>query len=85
MTMNINLKLHPGYQPPKESGKYYCITVEDGMIQTLQYSAKWNRFNMRDWDTADQKSSSILVRWWAEIPKAVQVPYGKGMHALKHR
>lgn len=85
MTMNINLKFHPGYQPPKESGDYYCITVEDGMIQTLPYSAKWNRFNMRDRHDADHLSSAIMVRWWAEIPKAVQVPYGKGMTALKRR
>ena len=83
MTMNINLKFHPGYQPPKKSGIYYCITVEDGLIQTLPYSAKWNRFNMRDWNTANLRACSIKVRWWAEIPKAVQVPCGKGMRALK--
>lgn len=85
MTMHINLDFHPGYQPPKESGMYYCITIEDGMIQTLPFSAKWNRFNMRDRHTANQKASSIKVRWWAEIPKAVQVPYGAGMQALSRR
>ena len=85
MTMHINLDFHPGYQPPKESGDYYCITTESGMIQTLPFSAKWNRFNMLDRHTADRKASSIKVRWWAEIPKAVQVPYGAGMQALSRR
>ena len=80
MTMNINLKFHPGYQPPQESGDYYCITIEDGMIQTLPYSAKWNRFNI--YDRYDDAQGAIFVRWWAPIPKAVQVPYGKGMKAL---
>ena len=80
MTMNINLKFHPGYQPPKESGDYYCITVEDGMIQTLPYSAKWNRFNIHD--RYDDARGAIFVRWWAPIPKSIQVPYGKGMKAL---
>lgn len=80
MKMHINLVFHPGFQPPKESGNYYCITIEDGMIQTLPYSAKWNRFNIRD--LYDDARGAIFVRWWAPIPKAVQVPYGKGMKAL---
>ena len=83
MKMHINLEFHPGYQPPKDSGNYYCITLENGMIQTIPYSAKWNRFNVHDSD--DLPDTAITVRWWAEIPKAVQVPYGKGMHALKQR
>lgn len=85
MTMHINLDFHPGYQPPKESGTYYCITNEDGMIQTLSYSAKWNRFNMADHNKVSQKVYAIKVRWWAPIPKAVQMPYGTGMPALGRR
>ena len=85
MTMNLNLNFHPGFQPPKKSGMYYCITIENGMIQTLPFSAKWNRFNMSDRRTADQMDSSIKVRWWAEIPKAVQVPPGAVMRALSRR
>ena len=83
MTMHINLDFHPGYQPPKESGIYYCITTECGTIQTLPFSAKHGRFNVHDFD--DPPDTAIFVRWWAEIPKAMQVPYRAGMPALSRR
>lgn len=80
MKMHINLEFRPGYQPPEVEGDYYCITTESGMIQTLPYSPKWNRFNIRDY--YDNARGAIFVRWWALIPKSIQVPYGKGMKAL---
>lgn len=80
MTMHINLNFHPGYQPPAESGDYYCITTESGMIQLLPFSAKHCRFNAHDKN--ETAESAMRVRWWAPVPKAVIVPYGKGMHAL---
>lgn len=80
MKMHINLDFRPGYQPPEVEGDYYCITTESGMLQTLSYSPKWNRFNMRD--CCDDTHSAIFVRWWAPIPKSIPVHNGKGMKAL---
>ena len=80
MKMHINLDFRPGYQPPKEEGIYYCITTESGLIQSLPYSPKHTRFNNHDWDKNDH--GAILVRWWAPVPKAIKVHYGKGMNAL---
>lgn len=83
MKMHINLEFHPGFQPPTESGNYYCITTESGMIQLLPFSAKHCRFNTHDCD--DTPETAMRVRWWAAVPKAVIVPYGKGMRALGTR
>lgn len=80
MTLHMNLDFHPGYQPPKESGDYYCITTESALLQTLPYSAKHGRFNCRDYN--EKPVSSMTVRWWAEIPRQLVVPYGLGMPAL---
>ena len=80
MKMHINLDFRPGYQPPEVEGEYYCITTEGGMIQTLPYSPKHNRFNI--WDRYDDAQGAIFVRWWAPIPKSIPVSYGKGMKAL---
>lgn len=80
MTLHINLDFHPGFQPPKVSGDYYCITTENALIQTIHYSAKHGRFNCRDY--TEKPTSSMTVRWWAEIPQQLQVPHGLGMPAL---
>lgn len=80
MKMSITLDFRPGYQPPAEEDKYYCITQESGMIQTLPYSPIHNRFNIRDCDKTTE--NAIKVRWWAPIPKSIKVHYGKGMRAL---
>lgn len=82
MTLYQTLTFHPGFQPPKESGQYYCITTRGGLIQTLTYSALHQRFNCYDFEPAPVKKA-IKVRWWAPIPHALQRDYkSAGMRAL---
>ena len=85
MTLYTTLKFHPGFQPPKESGSYYCITTRGGTIQTLYYSARHQRFNCLDYEEAPGKRA-IKVRWWAPIPKTLQRDCDtRGMQALDKR
>ena len=65
MIMHINLEFRNAAQVlPKVSNRYVCLTGKT--MQVLQYSAKYNLFNVYDWE--EVPAHAIKVMWWAPVP-----------------
>lgn len=63
---NVSLDfVRTDYRMPDESGSYLCIT-DNGWLTTLEYSKRYNAFNVSDLDD-DDYHSPIPVHAWASI------------------
>ena len=69
MIMHIDLEFRNASQVlPRLSGRYVCLTGHT--MQTLFYSARWNRFNVTD--SMDSPRHALKVNWWAPIPSPLR-------------
>lgn len=68
---NVELIFHDARQEHPRKSAYYICCLENGSVETLSYSRKYDTFNAWDnapADSVEKYSLNHAVAWWAKVP-----------------